>query len=215
MTFDVLVEASKTFFPDLQIKYKDQSWLMKLIGLVLFFNKDFMNTYSTTIGSSIYFPSREFVEKNQRSVQITLMHELVHMHDAKKISPFIFNWLYLLPISLIPFALLLILLSWKVALIASILCLLPFPAYFRMLFEKRAYMVSMYVGYKLNLSANQETDFDFLAKHYLKFFKGSPYYFMWMFKDLDKDFEEAAKKIEAGQLPYDDNAVFKMIDSLI
>ena len=49
---------------DFKIKYKNESLFMKVIGFLLFFNKTFMTNYITTIGSTIYYPSREWCEKN-------------------------------------------------------------------------------------------------------------------------------------------------------
>ena len=84
--FNNLVEKSKEFFPDLEVKYKTESSFMKLIGKILFFNKTFMTFYTTTIGSTIYFPNREFVNNKEVSSSIIFLHELVHIHDSKNSS---------------------------------------------------------------------------------------------------------------------------------
>ncbi len=148
MKFSNLVADSQKHFPDLKIKYKDESSLMKVIGYLLFFNKRFMTSYTTTIGSSIYFSNQIFVRSHPIAATIILLHELVHIYDAKKISSFLFSLLYLSPQILAVLSLpLYFLIGWWSLLF--LLLLLPLPAFFRMHFERRAYIASLYVLYKL------------------------------------------------------------------
>src|SRR5574338_64595 len=214
MSFQDLVTAAQKYFPDLKIKYKDQSWFMKLIGILLFFNKGFMTDYTTTIGSTVYFPTEAVTKTRPVSAATVLLHELVHVNDAKKISKPLFGFLYLTPQILILPALLLFLLSWKIAIPVIVLLALPIPSFFRMHFEKRAYLTSLYavnaLGKKMSfnpLLATQE-------QGYLKHFKDSTYYFMWPFPNLQKDFDEAVEKVKNGQRPYED-PVFDILDDLI
>ena len=46
---------------DIRIAFKDESFLMKLLGFLLFFTKEFMTRFTTTIGNTVYFPSREWL----------------------------------------------------------------------------------------------------------------------------------------------------------
>jgi len=213
MSFEELVTAAQKHFPDLKIKYKDQSTFMKLIGTLLFFNKTFMTHYTTTIGSTIYFPNEAFVKTRPVSASVVLLHELVHVTDAKRISKPLFSFLYLSPQILAVFSLLLFLISWKIALPAVILFALPLPSFFRMLFEKRAYFVSLYslylLGNRLNFKPLLQTQKDGFLKH----FKDSSYYYMWPFKNLDKEFEDAVKAIQEGKRPFED-PVFDVIEEL-
>ena len=89
--------SAQQYFPNLKIKYKDESLFMKILGSLLFFNKSFMATYTTTIGSTIYFPSKKFVEERYYSSILILLHELVHVQDGIKFNPIIFAMLYLSP----------------------------------------------------------------------------------------------------------------------
>jgi hypothetical protein len=208
------VECAKIYFPNLKVKYKDESWFMKLLGYILFFNKSFMTDYTTTIGSTIYFPSRAKVEAKQLSSIIVLLHELVHIYDSQKLTRLLFSFLYLIPQILAPISLLLWLISWKIALISFIVLLLPIPAYFRMYFEKRAYAVSLYVlktlGAKCNFPPMLSTNRDYFIKQ----FKSSAYYYMWLFKDIDLYFNDITNKISNGQRPYEDE-IFNILDDLI
>ena len=207
------IEHAKVYFPNLKVKYKDESWFMKLLGYILFFNKSFMTDYTTTIGSTIYFPSRAKVEARQLSSIIVLLHELVHIYDSQKLTKLLFGFLYLSPQILAPLSLLLWLINWKIAMIGFVL-LLPIPAYFRMYFEKRAYTASLYVlkalGKKYNFPPMLSTNRDCFIKQ----FKNSAYYYMWVFKDIDSYFNNVTNKILNNERPYDDE-IFDILDNLI
>ncbi len=215
MAFEELAQAGKKHFPDLEIKFKDKSLFMKILGILMFFNKGFMTNYTTTIGSSVYFPSESFLKSAQISSMSVLLHELVHIYDSKKINGLLFSFLYLFPQILVLLCLpLFFLITWKVMLPITLLCLLPLPAYFRMLFERRAYMVSLYCMNELSKKYKFKYDVDNSAKEFLKYFKGAFYYFMWIFPDLDKKMIDAAEKIKNNQKPYEDK-VFDIIDDLL
>ena len=213
MNFNKLIENSQEHFPKLNIKYKDESSFMKLLGFLLFFNKNFMTLYTTTIGSTIYFPSKKFVKENSLSSSLILLHELIHIYDANRYTSFIFSLLYLSPQILFLLTLPLMLISWKLIFL-SLVFLLPLPSFFRMYFEKRAYFVSLYVlNYFIKnsfLRNTLEENKDF----YLSNFKNANYYFMWIFKNLDNEFDLCVDKIKAGEKPYSD-PVFNIIDDLL
>lgn len=212
MLFNKLIDNSKKYFPNLKIKYKNESMFMKFLGFLLFFNKNFMTEYITTIGSTIYFPSRSKIDEKPTSAMIVLLHELIHIYDSNRFK-FMFGFLYLFPQILAPFSLLLLLVSWKLALPLFIILLLPLPAYFRMYFEKRAYLASLYIikslGAKLKFSSLLKTQ----KEYFLRQFKESAYYYMWIF-DMTPQFDEAMAKIQSGKRPYED-PVFDIIDDLI
>lgn len=212
MTFENLVNESKKYFPNLEIKYKDQSNFMKFIGFLLFFNKDFMTKYITTIGNTVYFPSRDYIVQYPVRSSITLLHEFIHINDARKIGTVLFNFLYLFPQILIIFCLPLLLVSWKLALVLLILCALPLPAYFRMKFERKAYISSLYVYKKLGDRLNKTINYNEHKDFSISQFKTSVYYFMWMFNSIDKDFDDAILKINNGEKPYEDDILDVVVD---
>lgn len=149
MDFIDTVEKSKKYFPKLSIKFKNTSLLMRLLSIVLFFNTNFKTKFVTTIGNSVYFPSETFVKVLKLNSLTILMHELTHIYDSNKYSNLLFNFLYLFPQSLVIFTPLLLLINWKIFLATFIILLLPFPAFFRMKFEIKAYLVSLYVLFNL------------------------------------------------------------------
>lgn len=209
-----LVQASKTYFPNLKIDYKNNSLFMKLLNKILFFNKQFANQYTTTINSTIYFPSQLFIKMRPTSSAVVILHELVHLHDAKKFSQLLFSFLYLFPQSLLIFIIPLLLISWKIALLFLIFAF-PIPSYFRMYFEKRAYITSLYVLNALGNKKNIKPMLEVQKENFINQFNSSYYYYMFPFTNyIRKDFDAALIKIKAGQRPFED-PVFDMLDNLI
>ena len=211
--FSGLIESTLKYFPKLQIKYKSESTLMKIIGKLLFFNKSFLTSYTTTIGSTIYFPNPNFVKARPISSTIILLHELVHLYDSKRFGNILFSFLYLTPQILALLSLPLFFISWKIAL-CFLLFAAPLPSYFRMYFEKRAYLVSLYVIYKLSSKLQFNSALETHKRYFLKQFKSPYYYFMWTFSNLDKDFNEALLKINKKERPFQD-PVFDILDDFI
>ncbi len=198
---------------NVNIKYKDESKFMKLLGFLLFFNKKFMTEYTTTINSTIYFPSKIFVEDNYNRSLMIMLHELVHVLDAKKYNFIIFSILYLSPQILSILFLPLIFINFKIALL-FLLFLMPIPSFFRMFFEKRAYLVSLYVLHNMLKNNKIQGNLDGAKNYYLQQFKSASYYFMWPFKNLDKSFTSSLEKIKLDQRPYED-PIFDIVDKLI
>lgn len=210
MNFSNLLNESKKHFPKLKIKFKDQSPFMTFLRIILFFNIKFMR-FTTTIGHTIYFPDKEYIKKD--SACITLMHELVHLYDMDRVGFFLFAFLYLFPQILAVLFLPILFFSWKIALI-GLLLLLPWPAYFRMNYERRAYFVSLYTMKKIEEIDGVNYLLDVNKDVFIKQFTGANYYFMWFFPNLKKDFIEAVRIIEDGNRPYQDK-IFDIVDDIL
>jgi hypothetical protein len=177
------------------IKYKNKSVLMKILGFILFFTKEFMTKYTTTIGSTIYFPSEEFVLKNDQLAITILSHEIVHVNQANKYSKFLFGLLYLFPQCLVILA---VLFPFSLWFLLFIVCLAPLPAPWRAKFETEGYTMSLFMlNEQLHLFNAPEKIPDILLDRATKidntYFKGSAYWFMWPFgsnlKNKVKDIE--------------------------
>jgi hypothetical protein len=214
MAFQDLVAAAQKYFPSLQVKYKNQSTFMKFLGTILFFNKGFMTDYVTTIGSTIYIPDETYMKLHSVSGSVVFMHELVHIYDSGRISHPLFTFLYLLPQIMAIFLLpLLFFVKWWIVLPMILLCLAPIPAYFRMVFEKRAYISSIYtlnaLGKRLNFNPQLTNQTSFFVAQ----FKDSYYYFMWPF-DVAPEFTNAITLVQSGQRPYQD-PIFDILDDLV
>ncbi len=211
MAFNELVAKAQTYFPKLQIKYKNEDTFMKILGTLLFFNPAFMNSFITTIGNTIYWPNREFVQNNPKAVSEIFIHESTHMYDEDRVGSVPFKAGYLFPqILALPMLLLLFVLTWKIVLPLVILCLLPLPAPFRAYFERRAYFVSMRVGYRL-YGWDPVTMGTGLAKN----FKDSSYYWMMPFGEDARFAKEAANVLAGNPESVSDPKLDKMIIDLM
>jgi hypothetical protein len=196
----------KSIIPGFQVKYKNQSLLMKIVGVFLWpFNRIFMTHYVTTLKWTVYFPTEESIRSNPESAVETLMHEFIHMWDRKQkgvwfsvgylspqiwaIVPFVgltaFGWLFPIWIDCFIFGL-------------GMLCLAPWPSPWRTGFELRGYTVTLaYKQWTHGVLASSE-GMGWIEKQ----FTGWYYYKMWPCKNsianrIDKIIEEIrANKLE-------------------
>lgn len=183
--FNKFLSLLKANLPSFNVKFKNNSTLMKIIGYLLFFNKSFMTSFTTTIGPTVYFPTEKHLE-NELSSMKTLAHEYVHAKDAKKFSSTIFSLLYLLPQILAPLMLFFMFIHWALGLSLFLLFLAPLPAPGRAYFELRGYTMSLFMlneVYK-ERGLTKDTRLPLLNKsavNYNKQFTSANYYFMWPF----------------------------------
>lgn len=187
----------------MKIKFKNESLLMKIISTLLFFNKDFMSSYVTTIGKTVYFPSKEHFYKNEESSFIVLCHEAMHVNDSNKYTGLLFSFLYLFPQALFLFGFFGFLNPWM------FLCfffLLPLPS-IRAYFEYRAYLVTLYVKNKMN--------YRIYIYDIIKQFTTSRYYWMFPFESLlEKKFAEKLLTVSYNKHPIND-LFFIKIDKIL
>lgn len=163
-------QAIRSFVPKWKVIDKRDSLFHKLIGIILSPLIDYTNDFWTTIGFTAASPPGDVNRWQVRP------HEGRHAIQAKKWTRPLFGFLYLFPQSLAPiFVLLAFLLSpwWLLGLV----CLLPWPAPFRMVFELHAYQLSIMINTWRGYSKDYiEYDIKFLAN---EIFAGPSYYWMW------------------------------------
>lgn len=143
-----------------KVAFKNESLLMKIIGLLMFFNRRFMTDYVTTIGTTVYLPSRAVLLSD--TMYIVLGHELVHVLDYKKEGKkFYFKYLWphilYIPLAVIFSTILLFsaagkgMEAWYVHAAASLLLaflyLRPQYAVYREAYEAKAYAVTLLLQY--------------------------------------------------------------------
>ena len=176
----------------IRVKFKDESPFMKMLGLLLFFNPRFMSSFTTTIGSTVYFPSRIWLENRKDSAARVLAHELVHVADATEAGSIVFSYCYLLPQTLALLSLLAIVGSmWW---LSCLIFLLPFPAPMRTYYELRGYAITDAVTYK---DIGHFSDVTFITTQ----FTSMNYYRMWPFKtDIENRVNENRELIKSGEL---------------
>jgi hypothetical protein len=174
----------------MKIVYKDDSLFMRILGKILFFNPTFMTSYATTIGETIYLPSKS-KEWSDQSVEILLAHEMVHVLDYKK-EKFLFPLKYLFPQVLLPLCFVILPFSITAAIFVFMFTAFPLPAYWRMKYELRGY--TMTLAAKV-LQLKSDGYLDDKIKEIINarishindtYFKGSAYYFMWPFGIYEK-----------------------------
>jgi hypothetical protein len=205
----------KAMFEDLArsegvtVRYKNESWLMKLIGALMFFNRDFMRGFVTTIGETVYFPTREGVANNYHHSWSVLAHECVHANDYRE-NKALFMLGYVMPQGLALLALLApVLWSWWPLL--ALVCLLPLPAPWRKESEMRGYAMSMAVIFWYGRSGIPQAEKARIAES----FTGSEYYFSWPFKGaVDREIGRWSKRILCNEM-HQYGAVYGRVKAMI
>jgi hypothetical protein len=184
-----LVKHIKTEIPGFEIKSKKQSRLMKFLSVALFFNKDFLSSYVTTLYPHVYIPKFPWKSNNPVSRIAILAHEYVHLKDRRRFGWW-FNILYLSPQI---FALLAIGAFWNLSWLWALLFLLPLPSPGRAWLEFRAYQVTAAVYWWL---AREKINTMWLT---LQFTSGS-YYWMVPFKGcVEKRIIKMIENVESGR----------------
>ncbi|MEM6264829.1 MAG: hypothetical protein AAGI38_20115 [Bacteroidota bacterium] len=174
--FEQFERELQTVIP-FRIRFKDESPEMKwLYPFVALFCPDFLRNYTTVIGSTIYFPSREKLQKDEVQAIRTLAHEAVHLLDAERWGMPIFAVGYLFPqilalgVFLMPFI--------GLSSILFLLFLLPWPSPFRTYAESR--------GYALDVLTTPFHQRDAAIDRYARHFSAWSYYLMFPFPGMAK-----------------------------
>lgn len=176
----------------MKIRLKTESSFMKLLGALLFFNKAFMVRYTTVIGSTVYFPSQEWMDADGSRVWRVLCHELTHWEDNKRLW-LLFPLMYLSPQIL---ALGAIGAVWNLWFLLFLLCLAPLPSPGRKWIEMRGYAISMAVGTWRYGQINET-----VMEHYVSQFTTAKYYFIWPFpKSVRAELEKWRERIDGGTI---------------
>lgn len=182
--------------PGFAIKYKDESKWQKFIGLVSFFNPGYMTKYTSTIGKTVWFPSREFVTKKRSKAFKVLAHEYVHLLDRKK-APVVFELGYTFPQILFIFASLAIMAfffsPWWLLALSALIFALPIPAIFRSLIEMRGYSMNIAINIWKHGAVMEST-----REWIEEVFCGWDYYKMWPFRrDIQEWIAETERRVYA------------------
>jgi hypothetical protein len=190
--------------PNFEIVSKTTSFLMKVLSVLLFFNKSFMTSYISVIYPRMYVPKLPWKENDHYSAILVLAHEWVHLSDRKRFG-LLFDIGYLFPQCLAFLSLLAPFLSvwWLLCL----LFLLPIPSPTRAWLEFRGY--SMTMACKWWLTGN-EINYYWIERQFV----GQWYYFMWPFKGIvRKMFEKQMEKIKNDDLSPEQRKVKEIIFS--
>jgi len=188
--------------PGFKIVQKRNSLLMNFLSFFLFFNKNFMTGYITTIYPHIYVPSwwgRR--SKKWNSVELeTLAREYIHLYDRKRLG-WLFNIFYLSPQI---FALLAFGAIWNLWWLLCLLFLLPLPSLGRTWLEFRAHKVGLLVRYWILCDYKNKIEerywkfiIDDGVSWVVKQFSSSAYYYMFPFENfLKKRFIKSLENVK-------------------
>ena len=200
-----ITDQIKSDVPKFEIRRKNESLFMRLLSIILFFNKRFMTSYVTTIYPVVYVPDWWGFHKTRQKAEIEILaHEYVHLCDRKRMK-WLFNLIYLSPQI---FSFLAIGAFWNISFLWCLLFLLPWPSPGRAWLEFRGYKMSLAIKYWIaihNSTKKEETRCTFFENYDITWvvdqFTKSNYYFMLPFrKFLNRKFRESLREIAKDNL---------------
>jgi hypothetical protein len=159
-SFEDLLQEVHDEFPSFKIVRKADSVFMRLIGFLLLVGtfgrmKTFMQSFTTTIGSTIYTPA-SWEDSREESKCVILRHERVHLRQQAFYGRLTFSLLYLFvffPVGL---------------------------AYYRAKFEKQAYAESLRA--RLDYYGPEAITDRYSRESMVSNFTGAGYMWMWPFR---------------------------------
>jgi hypothetical protein len=198
--YEAMCELAAQKMPGFKVAYKDESWFMKLLGVLTKpFCPDYMTNYITTFWTTVYYPTRTSVVENYGGAWKVMAHELTHGMDWTH-QPIRFIFGYGFPQILAPLALLAVGAFWNLWWLLALLFLValaPWPSPGRTKWELRGYTMSMAVNYWRYGSITEDTK-EWVITGPLT---GWGYYKMgWSVPKAKAQVEAAAKSIEDGTI---------------
>lgn len=194
-----LVEYAHNEVTGFDIKYKDDSKFMKVLGFLSKpFNPRFMSDFSTTVGTTMYVPKNDFLYCQNDYIEV-VAHELVHMRESQQQGSVLYFLRYFFPQVLALLSFFAIGAIWSPWFLLSLLFLLflaPMPAPGRREIELEGYTMSLAVRYWQTMQL-LEPDFTGVARQFI----GPAYYFMWPWaEDTLRDLKIRAIKIRSNDI---------------
>jgi hypothetical protein len=160
--------------------FKGDSRLMKAIGFVLRvlrINREFLTEYTSTLGSTIYYPSREWLaSKDERVLTSLIAHEVTHIIDQRELGSIRYVLMYLSPQIFGILGLLSLAGFWNPLAFyfaAFFLCLGPWKSPGRQWVEVRGYAATM-AALNWEIGAVYDVPPDRIVKQFV----GSQYYYI-------------------------------------
>ncbi len=185
------IDLCKFEVPSMKIVSKKDSRLMRFLDKILFFVPNFMTSYTTAIGDTIYVPDSILKAINEGSPRIIglLAHEMMHLLDRKRLGTVPFAVMYLFPQLGALLALFSLVAIWSsphfLWALLFLLLLLPIPSKGRAGIERWGYFLTL-MWHRKQYGDNRP-----VPGWILENFSGPAYYFMWPFSnDLEKWFND-------------------------
>ena len=171
---NALLYRAHNKIPGFKLREKKTSslmWFVYIASLMFLWNRRFMTSYITTIGTTVYVPCRVDEFGLMYGDLVVLKHEIQHMLDSLEEGVVLWSVKYLFPQVLAPLCLLGFA-WWPLWFLA--LALLPWPAPWRVRAEVRGYAVTAFEWWKQGSQTKTST----LCDSYRKYFTGWAYYKM-------------------------------------
>lgn len=81
--------------PGVKVAFKDETASQRFLGMLLRpFNPMYATDYVTTMGTTIYFPTRDYYKKDPLESFVVIAHEFVHISDSKQDPLFRLKYLF-------------------------------------------------------------------------------------------------------------------------
>lgn len=203
------------------IKTKDKSLFMKVLSKILFFNKDFMTSVTTTIGNTVYFPSDQYFNEHPKRTLRILCHEWMHVLDNKNDRLFKIKYLFPQILSVFSlFAILSFLSPWFMLFLGFLIFLLPWRAPWRTYYEARGYRANLHVDFVLgdhqHLFNLTSIDYFYLHIHnFWNIFSGWKYYRMFSGLRKAENLYLSKEYIEWQEIMNVDLEPYRYIDEIL
>jgi len=200
--YQAIVDLCVREIPGFKVRFKEDSFKMKAIGVFLWpVNRKFMKGYTTTVYPFVYFPSRKWLAENKAHAAKVLAHEFTHLWDEKDRGHLAYKVSYLSP-QIVGICGLLGLLGfvWPPAVWASLMGFFafPIPSFGRKNIERRGYAMSIAMN-MWRYGKVTEYTIGWIAKA----FTSGNYYWMWPFKKKVRRFiAEDITRIGSGSIMY-------------
>ena len=189
---DRLIEAREDGFAVEFVEKRTSKlmWLIYFVGFMFIWQREFMDRYVTTVGSTIYFPAGKLRRLDGHlSLRptldnlATLRHELQHIRDSRRFGP-LWGLLYIFPQCLVLFAFSAFFTPYGWLFLVF---LLPLPAPFRVWAEIRGYEET----WRTYVDNGAELDTEFVLANMKRIFTGRGYYRMaWRWEPIRRRFAE-------------------------
>lgn len=170
---------------DVKWGFKPDDFWMRVLGKIMFFNKKFMTSFTTTRGDRVFFPTgQEWLDEVKARFSRIMSHELGHVFDYRTEGWWKFGAGYIRPqlwgaLGLLGF--LGFLYPPLFALFAFLLFLCPWKSKKRTSVEMRGYAITM-AWYKWVNGTVLIDDPAWVKENFgwiVRAFTGSGYYYMW------------------------------------
>lgn len=176
---------------------------------------DFMESYATAVGNTVYVTDSLFQNPNITSNVTLLAHELQHVMDKRRLGGLVYAGLYLFPQCLFLLSLLSLGAIWGsmhwLWWLSCLAFLAPIPSPGRAWIEARAYSISLTV-FEWCYGTKGGMSFENMLPEITGHFTGPGYYFSWPFPaHLERFFRRQHDRVKNERLTEVEAFVYRFV----